>query len=148
MPTYEFRCPAGHDFERFYRKISDSVAELPCPECGDTAVRRMSGGAGLMFKGSGFYLTDYGKNAHRTGGSKSEASSGEGKPGGSASDAPASGGSGSGGEGSRSGGEGSGRARSGAPSPGSSGSGSGDSASGGGGGESSSKPKPAGGSDS
>ena len=34
MPTYEFRCPAGHDFEKFYRKISDSTeATLPCPEC-------------------------------------------------------------------------------------------------------------------
>jgi putative FmdB family regulatory protein len=67
MPTYDFRCPAGHEFERFYRKISDAVAELPCPQCGEPAPRRVSGGAGLMFKGSGFYLTDYGKNAHRGG---------------------------------------------------------------------------------
>ena len=65
MPTYEFRCPNGHDFEKFYRKISDAVSELPCPECGATAQRRVSGGAGLVFKGSGFYLTDYGKDAHR-----------------------------------------------------------------------------------
>lgn len=67
MPTYEFRCPDGHTFDRFYRKMSDSVAELPCPECGKPAVRQLSGGAGLVFKGSGFYLTDYGKNAHRKG---------------------------------------------------------------------------------
>lgn len=65
MPTYEFRCPDGHEFEKFYRKISDAVTELPCPECGKTATRLVSGGAGLLFKGSGFYLTDYGKNAHR-----------------------------------------------------------------------------------
>ena len=65
MPTYEFRCPDGHEFERFYRKISDAVAELPCPVCGKPAERQLSGGAGLLFKGSGFYLTDYGKNAHR-----------------------------------------------------------------------------------
>ena len=65
MPTYEFRCPDGHEFERFYRKISDAVAELPCPVCGKAATRQLSGGAGLVFKGSGFYLTDYGKNAHR-----------------------------------------------------------------------------------
>ncbi|HEU4564801.1 MAG TPA: zinc ribbon domain-containing protein [Gemmatimonadaceae bacterium] len=68
MPTYDYRCPAGHDFTKFYRKISDATAELPCPECGAVAERRVSGGAGLLFKGSGFYLTDYGKNAHRKSG--------------------------------------------------------------------------------
>jgi putative FmdB family regulatory protein len=68
MPTYEYRCPEGHEFERFYRKISDSASELPCPTCGKLAERKLSGGAGLVFKGSGFYLTDYGKNAHRKGG--------------------------------------------------------------------------------
>jgi putative FmdB family regulatory protein len=65
MPTYEFRCPDGHTFDRFYRKMSDAVSEVPCPECGKPATRQLSGGAGLVFKGSGFYLTDYGKNAHR-----------------------------------------------------------------------------------
>jgi putative FmdB family regulatory protein len=64
MPTYEFSCPNGHEFERFVRKISDGQSELPCPECGAIATRKVSGGAGLLFKGSGFYLTDYGKNAH------------------------------------------------------------------------------------
>ena len=68
MPTYEYRCPEGHDFERFYRKISDAVSEVACPVCGKVAERRMSAGAGLLFKGSGFYLTDYGKNAHRSSG--------------------------------------------------------------------------------
>ena len=67
MPTYEYRCPDGHDFERFYRKFSDATAELACPVCGKAASRVVSGGAGLVFKGSGFYLTDYGKNAHRKG---------------------------------------------------------------------------------
>jgi len=65
MPTYEYRCPDGHDFERFFRKISDAPSEVACPVCGKIAERRMSAGAGLLFKGSGFYLTDYGKNAHR-----------------------------------------------------------------------------------
>src|SRR5689334_4843716 len=72
MPTYEFRCPDGHTFERFYRSISGGESEVPCPECGKTATRQMSAGAGLLFKGSGFYLTDYGKNAHRGGDSPSE----------------------------------------------------------------------------
>src|SRR5262245_46961475 len=73
MPTYEFRCPNGHEFTRFYKTISGSQAQLPCPECNAVAERQLSGGAGLLFKGSGFYLTDYGKNAHR-GGAKSSSS--------------------------------------------------------------------------
>ena len=65
MPTYEYRCPNGHEFERFFKRMSASATEMPCVECGAPAVRQLSGGAGLVFKGSGFYLTDYGKNAHR-----------------------------------------------------------------------------------
>jgi putative FmdB family regulatory protein len=65
MPTYDFRCPGGHTTERFYRKISDAPAELACPECGEVAVRQVSGGAGLVFKGSGFYITDYGKDGKK-----------------------------------------------------------------------------------
>jgi putative FmdB family regulatory protein len=65
MPTYEFRCPLGHEFERFYRSIGTAEAQAACPECGQIAERMMSAGAGLVFKGSGFYLTDYGKDAHR-----------------------------------------------------------------------------------
>jgi putative FmdB family regulatory protein len=65
MPTYEFRCPLGHEFERFYRSISTAEAQTACPECGQMAERMMSAGAGLLFKGSGFYLTDYGKDAHK-----------------------------------------------------------------------------------
>ena len=84
MPTYEFRCPDGHEFEKFYRKISDYKTELPCPVCGKLAMRLVSGGAGLLFKGSGFYLTDYGKNAHRKAEpstSNSEGATGESKSG-------------------------------------------------------------------
>lgn len=83
MPTYEFRCPNGHEFDKFYRMMSASQAELPCPECGAIAVRLISAGAGLVFKGSGFYLTDYGKNAHTRRGNEPPPKSGEG---GSASD--------------------------------------------------------------
>jgi putative FmdB family regulatory protein len=79
MPTYDFRCPDGHEFERFFRKISDAPTEVPCPECGQSAQRQLSAGAGLLFKGSGFYLTDYGKNAHRK--SASGTKSGESKSG-------------------------------------------------------------------
>jgi putative FmdB family regulatory protein len=64
MPTYEYRCPSGHDFEHF-AKISESKSELPCPVCGAVAARRISGGAGLLFKGTGFYITDYGKDGKK-----------------------------------------------------------------------------------
>ena len=76
MPTYEYRCPEGHDFERFFRTISSAEAQVACPVCGKIAERRMSAGAGLLFKGSGFYLTDYGKNAHRSSGSAPKPSEG------------------------------------------------------------------------
>jgi putative FmdB family regulatory protein len=58
MPTYEYRCPAcGTDFEKFQKMSDPPMAE--CPSCGAEAARRISGGAGLLFKGSGFYITDY-----------------------------------------------------------------------------------------
>ncbi len=65
MPTYEFRCPDGHDFEKFYRSISAAPAEVQCPRCGAVATRLMSAGGGLVFKGSGFYITDYGKDGKK-----------------------------------------------------------------------------------
>ena len=65
MPTYDFVCPARHEFERFFRKIGDAPLEMPCPECGAIAIRKVSGGAGLVFKGSGFYITDYGKDGKK-----------------------------------------------------------------------------------
>lgn len=65
MPTYEFDCPAGHRFEKFYRKMSDFTSHVPCPSCGKPATRRMSAGGGLIFKGSGFYITDYGKDGKK-----------------------------------------------------------------------------------
>ena len=65
MPTYEYRCPAGHEFEHFVLKISAAAGALPCPTCGAEAPRRMSAGGGLLFKGSGFYITDYGKDGKK-----------------------------------------------------------------------------------
>ena len=60
MPTYEYECPEGHRFEKF-QKMTDKP-RAKCPTCGKAATRRISGGAALVFKGSGFYITDYGKD--------------------------------------------------------------------------------------
>lgn len=57
MPTYEYRCPEGHTFEVFQKISDDPIAT--CPECGREAERQISGGAGFLFKGEGFYTTDY-----------------------------------------------------------------------------------------
>ena len=64
MPLYEYRCPNGHDFEKFFRSIGTSSSEVVCPVCGAVAQRVMSA-AGLVFKGSGFYITDYGKDGKK-----------------------------------------------------------------------------------
>jgi putative FmdB family regulatory protein len=60
MPTYEYSCPAGHEFQLFQKMSAKPRAK--CPVCGKPATRKISGGAGLLFKGSGFYITDYGKD--------------------------------------------------------------------------------------
>jgi putative FmdB family regulatory protein len=57
MPTYVYQCSKGHQFELFH-SISDETPRK-CPKCGSKAKRIPSGGAGLLFKGSGFYITDY-----------------------------------------------------------------------------------------
>ncbi len=58
MPTYEYKCPkCGTEFEVFQKITAKAVAK--CPKCGSKADRQLSGGAGLVFKGTGFYITDY-----------------------------------------------------------------------------------------
>ena len=63
MPTYDYRCPDGHTFERFQRMSDEPVAE--CPTCGARAGRILSAGAGFLFKGEGFYITDYRSESYR-----------------------------------------------------------------------------------
>ncbi len=75
MPTYDYRCPAGHEFELF-QKITDKP-RARCPSCGKPASRKISGGAGLVFKGSGFYITDYGKDGKGPRKESERAASGE-----------------------------------------------------------------------
>ncbi len=59
MPTYEYRCDAcGHEFEEFQSITAKSLRK--CPECGKKKLKRLIGmGAGVIFKGSGFWQTDY-----------------------------------------------------------------------------------------
>lgn len=64
MPTYEYRCTAcENEFEKFQRISEEPGAE--CPECGSPSERLMSAGAGLLFKGSGFYITDYRSDSYK-----------------------------------------------------------------------------------
>jgi len=59
MPTYEYLCNnCQHQFERFQSIKAKPIRK--CPECGKLSVQRLiSAGAGVIFKGSGFYQTDY-----------------------------------------------------------------------------------------
>ena len=57
MPTYVYRCTKGHAFELFHA-ISDDGAKR-CPRCRSAAKRVPAGGSGVLFRGSGFYATDY-----------------------------------------------------------------------------------------
>ena len=60
MPTYDYICKkCDHTFE-YFQAMSDTPLEN-CPECKGKVRRLVSGGSGLIFKGSGFYLTDYAK---------------------------------------------------------------------------------------
>ena len=66
MPTYEYKCPAGHVFEKFYPTMNSS-RRVKCPTHGKMAERQISGGTGLVFKGSGFYITDYKRAGEKRG---------------------------------------------------------------------------------
>jgi len=58
MPTYEYQCrKCGHRFERFQRMTDAPVRQ--CEKCRGRVERLISGGSGIIFKGSGFYITDY-----------------------------------------------------------------------------------------
>jgi putative FmdB family regulatory protein len=68
MPTYEYECPhCGHRFE-LSQKITDKPLEK-CPRCQKKVKRLIGSGSGIIFKGSGFYATDYRKKP-RSGASK------------------------------------------------------------------------------
>ena len=65
MPTYEYKCDGcGHCFEEFQSITAEPVGQ--CPQCQKNKVRRLIGsGSGLIFKGSGFYQTDYRSESYK-----------------------------------------------------------------------------------
>ncbi|WP_037571606.1 FmdB family zinc ribbon protein [Spirochaeta cellobiosiphila] len=68
MPTYDYECPECGNFE-YFQSMSDDPLTL-CPTCNNPVKRLIGGGSGLIFKGSGFYVTD-----SKKAGSKKEGSS-------------------------------------------------------------------------
>ena len=76
MPTYDYRCDScGHTVDEFQQMSDDAL--ILCPECEERSLRRLIGsGAGIIFKGSGFYETDY----KRAGEKKPSESKPESKP--------------------------------------------------------------------
>jgi len=72
MPTYEYICiDCSHEFEEF-QKMTDPVLK-ECPKCAGRLQRKIGGGAGLLFKGNGFYITDYKKADVKKGSTAKEA---------------------------------------------------------------------------
>lgn len=78
MPTYEYRCEScRHEFEEFQSITAKPLKK--CPQCRKNKLRRLIGtGAGIIFKGSGFYETDYRSDSYKKA-QKAESESGSGK---------------------------------------------------------------------
>lgn len=74
MPTYQYRCPeCQHEFEEF-QSINDDPLQK-CPQCGKKPRRVITGGAGFLLKGSGFYSTDYRSESYKAAAKKESLSS-------------------------------------------------------------------------
>jgi putative FmdB family regulatory protein len=79
MPTYEYRCEKGHEFEVFQRMSEPPVEK--CITCGARAERLLSAGGGLLFKGSGFYITDNRSDKYKKAAEADKAPAADSKPG-------------------------------------------------------------------
>ena len=80
MPTYEYQCTAcRHEFERFQSITARAIRK--CPRCGKARVNRLIGaGSGIIFRGNGFYQTDYRSESYRQAAEKDQSSSTEKTP--------------------------------------------------------------------
>ena len=108
MPTYDYVCDGcGHAFELF-QSMTDPVKRT-CPACKAKKLRRLIGAGGaIMFKGSGFYKTDYRSESYKKGAAADSGGSGDGGKGGGKGEGKRGGSEGGSGGGSASGGKGSG----------------------------------------
>jgi putative FmdB family regulatory protein len=75
MPTYEYQCEAcGHEFEVFQSMKDAKLTDCPVETCAGPVRRLLGTGAGVIFKGSGFYETDYRSESYKAGAKKAEES--------------------------------------------------------------------------
>jgi putative FmdB family regulatory protein len=78
MPTYDYQCrECNHQFEEFQSITAEPLSD--CPQCGGQVTRLIGTGNGLIFKGSGFYITDY-KKSNGSANGKTESGSKESGP--------------------------------------------------------------------
>ena len=98
MPTYEYVCDkCGHQFDHFQSIKDDAIKVCPQEKCGQKkwgkgkVTRAIGAGAGLIFKGSGFYITDYRSEGYKAA-AKKDSGGGESKPAGGGEAKPAGGG--------------------------------------------------------
>jgi len=76
MPTYEYECEkCGLVFDEFQSISAPHLTDCPQKECGGNVKRRFSPGAGFIFKGSGFYITDYRSDSYKKGAQSDSGSS-------------------------------------------------------------------------
>ena len=69
MPTYEYKCSACEEVFEYFQKMTDEPLKI-CPVCSGEMKRLISGGVGIIFKGSGFYTTDYKNTSNKSSESK------------------------------------------------------------------------------
>ncbi len=81
MPTYEYECPKCHKtFELFQSMKDEPIKICPDKKCKGKVKRLIGTGAGLIFKGSGFYITDYRSEGYKSAAKKDSAAKPESKP--------------------------------------------------------------------
>jgi len=88
MPTYDYRCQdCGHEFE-LIQKMTEAALKQ-CPRCPGVVKRLIGAGAGLLFKGSGFYITDYRSEGYKRAATADKGTAGSSGTTGSTSSSPA-----------------------------------------------------------